>query len=117
MGDGWVLKGLSDALKCGGLKTAMPQLRFLDYDYGGGLAAHVDLAREHDGLRSTHTFCMYLTDTIGGETTLLESHTADPVPFVSVTPKRGCLFVFPHMCPHLAAPCLSSKRLLRGDCL
>jgi len=115
--DGWVIQWLSRCFKDTCCKVALPQLRFLDYDLGGGLAAHVDLAREHDGLRSTHTFCLYLTDTVKGETVLLENHSDDASPIASVIPRRGRLFVFPHICPHRANPCFSAKKLLRGDCL
>jgi hypothetical protein len=51
-------------------------IRFLNYEQAGGvLPPHVDLCRidEKSGLRSTHTFILYLTDSeYGGETALLQ---------------------------------------------
>ena len=101
-----------------GSSASLPHLRFLDYAPDGGLAPHVDLARraDGDGAKSTHTFCLYLTDTDGGETVLLKAHN-DPEALAEVEPRRGRLFVFEHVCPHMARPAATPKRLLRGDLL
>eukprot|EP01041_Mallomonas_annulata_P006070 gene6070-12245_t len=99
----------------------------------------------HVGQRSsTHTFILYLTTCeSGGETVLLDripsvnrhkkkasslSHDVDmetmsgsmsvAVPLAVVSPKRGRLLVFPHICPHEGRPTDSGntpKLLLRGE--
>ena len=109
--DGWCAAAVGRAV--GGV--CLPQLRFLDYALGGALAAHVDLARAAPGGgKSTHTVCLYLTDTDGGETVLLrDHHDGDGV--AACAPRRGRVFVFPHVVPHRARETRSPKRLLRGD--
>lgn len=106
----------------------MPHMRFLHYSkIGGGLPAHVDLARTDElGQRSTHTFILYLwtAQTTGeteigqkaenGETVLLtRMEDSAAATLVAVEPRRGRLLLFPHMCPHLARPIASPKLLLR----
>ena len=128
--EGWVRQAFEAALagiqELGGHVT-MPHMRFLHYSQiGGGLPAHVDLARTDAlGRRSTHTFILYLWNAspeatsearnAGGETVLLnrmEDSAAATV--VAVEPCRGRLLLFPHMCPHLARPIASPKLLLRA---
>ena len=55
---------------------AFPNMRFLHYRHvGGSLPAHIDLTRtDENGVMSTHTFILYLTNCDrGGETLLLET--------------------------------------------
>eukprot|EP00435_Cladocopium_sp_Y103_P071073 s62_g36.t1 len=134
--EGWVRQAFEAALEgiqqLGVGHVTMPHMRFLHYSQiGGGLPAHVDLARTDElGRRSTHTFILYLWNTSspckaetsearnagGGETVLLnrmEDSAAATV--VAVEPRRGRLLLFPHMCPHLARPIASPKLLLRGE--
>eukprot|EP00929_Paragymnodinium_shiwhaense_P107575 TRINITY_DN7374_c0_g2_i2.p1 TRINITY_DN7374_c0_g2~~TRINITY_DN7374_c0_g2_i2.p1 ORF type:complete len:808 (+),score=159.28 TRINITY_DN7374_c0_g2_i2:73-2496(+) len=134
--EGWITKNLNAAIAQAGFDfkaAAMPLMRFLIYpEPGGYLPAHVDLQRADPktGRRSTHTFLLYLSDcTAGGETSLLSTRPGDvtlrasggcaPGPrdvVVSVEPRRGRLFMFPHICPHLAAPVDEvPKVLLRGE--
>jgi hypothetical protein len=106
-----------------------PLARFLCYaSAGGGLPAHVDLARTWSGLRSSHSFLLYLTDCgRGGETLLLESLPGDSAVGVVPGPRRtlervapnvGRLLLMPHGCPHAAAPVIDApKLLLRGEAL
>ena len=131
---GWVQQAFAEALEgIEGLdapENLMPQMRFLHYSkIGGGLPAHVDLARTDElGRRSTHTFILYLwnaqTETNGemetgqkaenGETVLLtRMEDSAAATLVAVEPRRGRLLLFPHMCPHLARPIASPKLLLR----
>lgn len=114
---GWVVGAVEAALRTAahGESFVFPQLRFLDYTAGGGLPAHVDLARTEGSTKSTLTFCLYLNDVEGGETALLRRHT-DINPVAKCAPVRGRLFAFPHICPHMALPARTGKRLLRGDC-
>ncbi len=138
-----------------GYHSCMPYMRFLNYiEPGGGLPPHVDLNRvDSNGIISTHTFILYLSDcSIGGETVLLPStsQTAitaststsknnidheftylnqkptksagedeeiiDVAPLAVVTPRRGRLLVFPHLCPHEAWETVEvPKLLLRGE--
>jgi hypothetical protein len=125
--EGWLAAGLAAAVgRFGGAArvqgVAMAQMRFLLYqEVGGGLPPHVDLARTDElGRRSTHTFIFYLTGCAsGGETQLLAEHSRpDAAVVASVTPVRGRLLLFPHMCPHLARPVTAEglpKLLLRGE--
>mmetsp|Transcript_663 Transcript_663/g.1184 ORF Transcript_663/g.1184 Transcript_663/m.1184 type:complete len:682 (+) Transcript_663:44-2089(+) len=135
--EGWLRRGLEQALARGRalpgdgsvpVDSAMAHMRFLQYTLvGGGLPPHVDLARtDSSGQRSTHTFILYLTDCdSGGETVLLEripeqgevgAPASTEAVLASVTPRRGRLLVFPHMCPHLARPVVEvPKVLLRGE--
>jgi len=99
---------------------AYAHMRFLHYaDEGGFLPAHTDLARAEagSGLKSTHTFLLYLSEPgEGGETVLLESLDAEARPLAIVKPVRGRLLVYPHACPHRAAAVLAPpKLLLRGE--
>jgi hypothetical protein len=128
--EGWLAAGLAAAVgRFGGAArvqgVAMEQMRFLFYqEEGGHLPPHVDLDRSDDlGRRSTHTFILYLTSCAsGGETQLLAEHSTRPdsaaAVVASVTPVRGRLLLFPHMCPHLARPVTAEglpKLLLRGE--
>ena len=107
-------------------------MRFLLYDRPGlTLPAHVDLARTDPdtGVRSTHTFILYLEGEGQGDegaTALLrkvnpsskkEKPSRLPIDNVLavVTPKRGRLLVFPHMCPHEGRATGPRKALLRGE--
>merc|ERR1712217_333149 len=109
-------------------------MKFLHYpEPDGTLPAHVDLHRvDSTGRRTTCTFLLYLADcAAGGDTALLESldgdsalaHSGGLVPgtrnrVAVVTPRRGRLFVFPHICPHEALAAVEvPKLLLRGDVL
>ena len=112
----------------------MPLMRFLHYpSTGGSLPAHVDLPRVVDGgLRTTHTFLLYLTDCeLGGETLMLKAKPGDAKlagaggvasgerqTLASSPPRRGRLLLMPHACPHSAAPVISAPKLLvRGEML
>lgn len=118
------------ALPCAG--EAVAHMRFLIYaEAGGGLPPHTDLSRtRRDGVTSRCTFLLYLTDcAAGGHTVLLdklpnEEHTkrgqseAPPSVLAAVTPKRGRLLLFPHLCPHRADEVVAEglpKILLRGE--
>jgi hypothetical protein len=114
-------------------EAPMQFMRFLSYSRPGGyLPPHVDLSRTSNGLRSTHTFILYLQDCVaGGETALL--HSIPPCPsepgarcsmtncdesfvLALVTPKRGRLLLFPHECPHEGRETVDvPKTLLRGE--
>ena len=110
-----------------------PLMRFLHYPHpGGSLPAHVDLPRIVNGVRTTHSFLLYLTDCeLGGETLLLEARRGDEklAPSGGVAageravlarsaPRRGRLLIMPHACPHSAAPVISAPKLLiRGEVL
>ncbi|CAJ1934306.1 unnamed protein product [Cylindrotheca closterium] len=86
--------------------VVFPYMRFLMYkEKGTILAPHVDLCRvDHaSGRRSTHTFIAYLTDNNdSGETTLLGDVSGEGRSKIMarVSPRRGRLLVFPHVCPH-----------------
>ena len=87
---------------------------------GGGLPPHTDLARtDARGRTSKHTFILYLTDCHTGGTTVLLDRLPQPcTPIACVTPKRGRLFVFPHLCPHMAVAVDTPelpKIILRGE--
>ena len=101
------------------------QMRFLHYEEPSGwLAPHTDLSRTDPvtGKRSTHTFILYLTDSVshgleGGETALLASHTPGDT-LARIDPKRGRLFLFPHACLHEGCEVISPpKIILRGEAL
>lgn len=131
-----------------GVRAAMAPLRFLHYPHAGGaLPPHIDLARAHPtlpGLRSTHTFLLYLSDCDkGGETALLDrlpaptnnnpgaavaagATTAAPTALLcgddpantlaAVAPKRGRLLFFPHSCPHEGRAVVDAPKVcLRGE--
>ena len=130
--EGWVRQAFAAALEgiqeLGVGHVTMPHMRFLHYSQiGGGLPAHVDLARTDEmGRRSTHTFILYLWNpspgaetsearNAGGETVLLNRMEDSAVATVAaVEPRRGRVLLFPHMCPHLARPIASPKLLLRA---
>jgi ankyrin repeat protein len=99
--------------------TIFSNMRFLHYTYYGGyLAPHTDLSRTDDaGISSTKTFILYVCDShSGGETNLLERVQSPVRVLASVTPKRGRLLVFPHVCPHEGALVVDvPKLLLRGE--
>ena len=101
------------------------EMRFLSYDEPSGwLAPHTDLSRTDpvSGKRSTHTFILYLTDSMshgleGGETALLASHTPGDA-IAKVRPKRGRMFLFPHACLHEGCEVVSPpKIIIRGEAL
>lgn len=95
-----------------------PHMRFLNYDQPTGwLAPHTDLPRTDvvSGIRSTHTFILYMTDCDeGGETALLVDQKSCEV-LTKVNPRRGRLFLFPHECPHEGCETVTQKILLRGE--
>ena len=95
-----------------------PHMRFLNYDQPTGwLAPHTDLPRTDvvSGIRSTHTFILYMTDCDeGGETALLVDQKSCEV-LTKVNPRRGRLFLFPHECPHEGCETITQKILLRGE--
>jgi len=76
-----------------------------------------------DGLASTFTFILYLTDcTNGGATNLLrcvcpkKGDLAGGNILARVEPKRGRLLIFPHVCPHEGEKVIHvPKLLLRGE--
>ena len=126
--EGWVTRALAEAVhaacEAGGVApcqgSAMPQMRYLQYaEVGGGLPPHVDLSRTRDGRTSTCTFILYLTDCErGGETVLLQRLAQPSRVHAAVTPRRGRLLLFPHLCPHLAREVVAEglpKLLLRGE--
>ena len=93
-------------------------IRFLDYtESGGTLPPHVDLSRtdKRTGLRSTHTFILYLTDCEDGGGTALLQQLKDPKVLAIAQPKRGRALIFPHNCPHSGLEVTSPKLLLRGE--
>jgi len=105
----------------------LPHMRFLDYDkVGGSSPPHTDLCRATlDGRSSTHTFILYLTDCAnGGATNMLRCVSqkksavaaGDNNVLAVVTPRRGRLLVFPHVCPHEGEKVIDvPKILLRGE--
>jgi hypothetical protein len=99
--------------------SVFQHLRFLRYCQKGGLLPpHVDLCRIDDssGLRSTHTFILYLTDCASGGGTALLRHLNDPKVLAISEPKRGRALIFPHLCPHSGLEVESvPKILLRGE--
>lgn len=128
--EGWVCRALTEALAVatarGGVsppcRHAYAHMRYLHYAQPGGfLAAHTDLSRTETatGLKSTHTFILYLSDAepgSGGETILLEHLDQTSPATARVVPVRGRLLVFPHLCPHRAEPVeAAGKLLLRGE--
>eukprot|EP00927_Polykrikos_kofoidii_P045461 TRINITY_DN39466_c0_g1_i2.p1 TRINITY_DN39466_c0_g1~~TRINITY_DN39466_c0_g1_i2.p1 ORF type:complete len:827 (-),score=155.07 TRINITY_DN39466_c0_g1_i2:84-2540(-) len=134
--EGWVTQQLNAAIAASGLEVVsetLPLMRFLIYPRPGGyLPPHVDLSRTHHGRKSTHTFLLYLSDcSEGGETLMLEALTGDHelaafggvapgerTTVARVAPRRGRLLLFPHHCPHAAAPVVDApKLLLRGEAL
>ena len=99
--------------------SVFKHIRFLTYEKPGGvLPPHVDLCRVDDasGVRSTHTFILYLTDCDhGGGTALLKS-LKDPQVLAVAQPKRGRVIMFPHSCPHSGLEVsVVPKVLLRGE--
>ena len=99
--------------------SVFKHIRFLTYEKPGGvLPPHVDLCRVDDasGVRSTHTFILYLTDcNHGGGTALLKS-LKDPQVIAVAQPKRGRAIIFPHSCPHSGLEVsVVPKVFLRGE--
>lgn len=101
---------------------AFPYMRFLMYNESGAtLAPHVDLCRvDHSsGIRSTHTFIIYLTNNgRSGETSLLGDVSGEGRAEILalVTPARGRLLLFPHACPHEGNEVVNvPKIILRGE--
>ncbi len=98
-----------------------PHMRFLNYRQPGSvLAPHVDLFKKDTktGMRSTHTFILYLKDCDeGGETALLKELSSQNHELIAkVSPKRGRLLLFPHATPHEGREVISTpKLLLRGE--
>ena len=126
--EGWVVTALREAVRAAGGGApcegeAMVNMRFLSYTQaGGGLPPHVDLSRtRRDGRTSLCTFILYLADCeAGGETVLLERLAQPSRVLAAVTPRRGRLLLFPHLCPHMAAEVVAEglpKVLLRGEML
>lgn len=121
----------------------LPRMRFLCYkSQGGNMQPHVDLAKRDPGggkrvRLSTHTFMVHLADcTTGGETVLLSKLTGAVADLdaaggpsgdggqlphgvlAAVSPVRGRLLIFPHLCPHAGLPVVSVPKLfLRGELL
>ena len=99
--------------------SVFQNIRFLHYERAGGvLPPHVDLCRvdEASGLRSTHTFILYLTDCENGGGTALLKQLRDPRVIVVAQPRRGRALIFPHLCPHSGLEVVSApKLLLRGE--
>lgn len=121
---GMIQKGLKEAMLHSGLeyKTIQffPHMRFLHYSIvGTTLNPHVDICRvdADSGIRSTHTFILYLHDcNDGGETCLLEQLSGASKVLACVSPRRGRLLLFPHNCPHEGRQVQSvPKLLLRGE--
>lgn len=99
-------------------------MRFLNYSIAGTtLNPHVDICRVDlaSGVRSTHTFILYLTDCeTGGETSLLGDVSGEGRQDVlaRIAPRRGRLLLFPHACPHEGNAVMDvPKILLRGEVL
>lgn len=123
--EAWISEALCDAVKmfkgnvpCGG--KAMPFMRFLTYsEAGGGLPPHQDLSRTVNGITSTCTFILYITECgTGGETVLLDKLQLPCNVLASIQPRRGRLLIFPHKCPHMAKAVDGlhlPKVLLRGE--
>ncbi|KAL7581241.1 hypothetical protein ACA910_006016 [Epithemia clementina (nom. ined.)] len=105
------------------LFIVLPFMRFLSYDKAGiRLAPHVDLNRVdlESGIRSTHSFLLYLTDChVGGETSLLKDlsrGSEEDNITARVKPKAGRLLLFPHVCPHEGEVVVDvPKLLIRGE--
>mmetsp|Transcript_21689 Transcript_21689/g.51077 ORF Transcript_21689/g.51077 Transcript_21689/m.51077 type:complete len:684 (-) Transcript_21689:37-2088(-) len=98
--------------------SVFDHMRFLEYtEIGGILPPHVDLSRtdKRSGLRSTHTFILYLTDCEDGGGTALLQQLKDPKVLAVAQPKRGRALIFPHNCPHSGLEVKSAKLLLRGE--
>lgn len=120
--EGWICDAVNDALqevaKLGGPSTCFPQLQILKYDeVGGVLPPHVDLSKTWQGLRSTHTFLLHLrTCEDGGSTVLLDAISKPDSVFAEMKPKRGCLYLFPHQCPHMGTLVTEPVKIfLRGE--
>lgn len=99
--------------------SVFKHIRFLTYERPGGvLPPHVDLCRVDDasGVRSTHTFILYLTDCGHGEGTALLKSLKNPQVIAVAQPKRGRAIIFPHSCPHSGLEVsVVPKVLLRGE--
>ena len=118
---------LESMIRKAGLSSAtspaviFPHMRFLHYaDAGVELAPHVDLFHtDSNGRQSTHSFLLYLADCKeGGETRLLRSLAGEGRfdALAKVSPRRGRLLLFPHLCPHEGSEVISApKILLRGE--
>ena len=117
------------------------KFRVLSYDYVDGFVPpHVDLNRvNRDGVRSTHTLILYLSDCErGGETRMMHrlpnqrrkyhddvfDHNEKKVSSSSssssfqydVKPRRGRLLLFPHLQPHEGRPTIDCPKIfLRGE--
>jgi hypothetical protein len=120
---GWIRMAIAKVLRDKSLRVtnAFAEMRFLHYEYvGGSLPVHVDLSRKDGQISSTHTFILYLqTCSEGGETILYDNlygcHETG-VELARVHPRRGRLFLFPHVCPHSGAKTIEiPKLLLRGE--
>lgn len=121
---GRIQKALTEAIIHSGLEYTtirfFPHMRFLHYSIAGTtLNPHVDICRvdPDSGMRSTHTFILYLYDCQeGGETCLLDQLSGPSKVLACVSPRRGRLLLFPHNCPHEGRQVQSlPKLLLRGE--
>jgi hypothetical protein len=99
--------------------VVLPHMRFLHYSRAGSsLAPHTDLNRVDpvSGLRSTHSFLLYLSDCCNGGETVLLKELSTPKFLARVKPESGRLLLFPHACPHAGAVVEDvPKLLIRGE--
>lgn len=121
---GHIQRALEAAITHAGLNCdtiqVFPHMRFLDYSIvGTTLNPHVDICRvdPRTGVRSSHTFIVYLNDCVeGGETCLLQDMSHSSEILARVAPKRGRLLLFPHNCPHEGKEVRTVPKLLvRGE--
>eukprot|EP01063_Lacrimia_lanifica_P022740 TRINITY_DN30264_c0_g1_i1.p1 TRINITY_DN30264_c0_g1~~TRINITY_DN30264_c0_g1_i1.p1 ORF type:complete len:195 (+),score=46.65 TRINITY_DN30264_c0_g1_i1:66-650(+) len=105
----------------GGISRVCSDLRFIEYDVGGYIVAHVDgVRRDAETDRDTTTSLLLFLSTVpegeGGETEFLADINDEDSVLFAVRPKRGAVLLFPHSVPHRGA-CVGQypKILLRGD--
>jgi len=120
--EGWICDAINDALTevatLGGPSTCFPQLQILKYDEVGGiLPPHVDLSKTWRNIRSTHTFLLHLrTCEEGGSTALLDAIAKPDSIVAELRPRRGCLYLFPHQCPHMGKLVTDPEKIfVRGE--
>eukprot|EP00941_MAST-03F_sp_MAST-3F-sp1_P001654 g1654.t1 len=95
-----------------------PHMRMLHYmEKGQSLSPHLDLSRTNaQGIRSTHTFLLYLETVDGGETALLDHVECEGKVLFKCGCVRGRIFLFPHDTPHCGLVVEETpKRLIRGE--